>query len=106
VEALASERIDPDLVAYLDRREAALAEVRRILIENLAYQAEPDEIDGNAPLFGTGLGLDSVDALELVVAAEGAFGVSLPEPELRSGLRTLNTLVDLLLCQQDRQKAP
>jgi len=93
--------MEPDLARAIERREAALATVRSILIDNLGYQAEPSEIDADAPLFGTGLGLDSVDALELVVAVEAAFGVSLPEATLRERLRTLNTLVDLLLQQQD-----
>ncbi|MBW2453273.1 MAG: acyl carrier protein [Deltaproteobacteria bacterium] len=95
--------MEPELGSYIDRREAALAAVRTILIDNLGYQAEPQEIDADAPLFGTGLGLDSVDALELVVAVEAGFGVTLPENALRERLRTLNTLVDLLLQRQDER---
>lgn len=93
--------MDSELRTTIERREAALATVRRILIDNLDVQAPPEAIDADAPLFGTGLALDSVDALELVVAVEAAFGVSLPEAALRARLRTINTLVDLLLRQQD-----
>ena len=37
----------------------------------------PDEIDANAPLFGDGLGLDSIDALELIVLLEKQYGIKL-----------------------------
>jgi acyl carrier protein len=40
---------------------------------------EADEIDSDAPLFGEGLGLDSIDALQLVVAMEKEFGVVVPD---------------------------
>ena len=93
--------MDSELRAYLDRRETAIGVVRRILIDNLHFPVEPERIDLDVPLFGTGLGLDSVDALELVVAAEAAFAISLPDDRLREQLRTVNTLVDLVLeCQQ------
>ena len=95
----------PELTSYLARREAAIATVRDILNTNLHVQARPDAIDPDAPLFGTGLALDSVDALELVVATESAFGVTLPQVALRQGLRTVNALIDLLLDLQDRAAA-
>ena len=40
----------------------------------------PDEIDANAPLFGDGLGLDSIDALELIVLLEKQYGIKLAHP--------------------------
>lgn len=39
-----------------------------------------DEIDANAPLFGDGLGLDSIDALELIVLLEKQYGIKLANP--------------------------
>ena len=82
----------------IQRREAVLAQVRTLLIDNLNVRRTPEEIDPDAPLFGTGLGLDSVDAVELAVGLEGAFGVRLPEDaSSRRWLRTVNTLVDLVL---------
>ncbi len=57
-----------------------------------------DEIDPDAVLFGTGLGLDSVDAVELTVAIESEFGVKVPDNEKsRSIFRTVNSLVDHIL---------
>lgn len=40
----------------------------------------PEEIDDNAPLFGEGLGLDSIDALELIVLLEKNYGIKLANP--------------------------
>ena len=97
--------MDAALKAQIDRREAAIARIKRILIQDLHVNAEPDAIDLDAALFGTGLALDSVDALELVVSTEAAFGVTFPEASLRSGLRTVNSLVDLVLERADLREA-
>jgi acyl carrier protein len=79
-------------------REMVLTEVRRVLIELFTLPRELDEIDPDTPLFGTGLGLDSIDAVELVVALESEFGVRLANDALaRTELRTVNTLVELIL---------
>lgn len=42
---------------------------------------QPEEIDDDAPLFGEGLGLDSIDALELIVMLEKNYGIKLAKPE-------------------------
>lgn len=92
-------------MAQIARREEAIATIKQILILNLHLGAEPEAIDIDAALFGTGIALDSVDALELVVAAESAFGVTFPEDSLQRGLRTVNSLVDLVLEQQAAKEA-
>lgn len=90
--------MDTELARTIRRREEALDRIRTILIRSLGVRREPEEIDPDTPLFGTGLGLDSVDAVELVVSAESEFGVRVPDgPLARTGLRTVNTLVDLVL---------
>ncbi len=74
---------DPaDLDRYIARREAILDRVRKLLVERLHVERDPDTIDPDTPLFGTGLGLDSVDALELVVALEREFGIAIPSTEV------------------------
>lgn len=91
----------PVLMAYLENRAQQLARVRRVLIEDLHVQRTPEEIDPDAPLFGTGLGLDSVDAVELVVSLETEFAFRLDDDALaRSSMRTVNSLVDLVLRKQ------
>ena len=57
------------------------AEVKTLLVENLMLQVTADEITDDKPLFGPGgLGLDSVDALQLVVALEKNYRVKVPDP--------------------------
>ena len=53
-------------------------EVKEMIIEVLQLEdIQPDDIDANAPLFVEGLGLDSIDALELGVALQKRYGISL-----------------------------
>jgi acyl carrier protein len=61
-----------------------LAEVRQKLKELIVVELNlegksPGDIDDTAPLFGAGLGLDSLDALQLAMSIEEAFGVRIPE---------------------------
>ncbi len=80
--------------ATVARREAALAVIRGELIELLKLEREPDELDPDMPLVDAGLGVDSLDFLELAVRLEGRFGVGFSEREAPVAMRTLNTLVD------------
>jgi acyl carrier protein len=90
--------MDSNLEQLITRREHILGRVRQILVDELHVRRDRDEIDPDAPLFGTGLGLDSVDAVELVVAMESAFGTRLGDSsEARRWMRTANTLVELVL---------
>jgi len=96
--------MEAELAAYVQRREEILGGIRRILIDNLDVRREPDEIDPDTPLFGSGLGLDSVDAVELMVCVYSELGVTLPsDASGRTALRTLNTLVDHVIRQQEAQ---
>lgn len=90
--------MDPELAAQIRRREHTLGRVRELLIQHLYVRREPDEIDPDCPLFATGLALDSVDAVELVVLLDTELGIKLAdEALLRGALRTVNSLVDLIL---------
>ena len=54
-----------------------------------------DDIDANAPLFGEGLGLDSIDALELIVLLEREYGIKLSNPaEGKEIFRSVATIAD------------
>ena len=67
-------------------------EIRVLLISNLMLQVEPGQILDDTPLFGAGgLGLDSVDALQLVVALEKQYGLKISDTEVaRQTLQTVN----------------
>jgi len=57
-----------------------IPQVKQMIIDALRIEGmAADEIDTDAPLFGEGLGLDSIDALQLVVAMEKDFGVVVPD---------------------------
>jgi acyl carrier protein len=64
--------------------EAALrSRLKRLIVESLHLEGlMPDDIADDAPLFGDGLGLDSVDALELVVALEKEYGLQIKSHEV------------------------
>jgi acyl carrier protein len=89
--------MDAALSSWIEERENVIVGVKAILIESLHVGREAQAIDLDAPLFGTGLALDSVDALELVVATETRFAITFPQSALRGALRTVNTWVDLIL---------
>jgi acyl carrier protein len=56
-------------------------EIKKLMVENLMLQVSEAEIGDDQPLFGPGsLGLDSVDALQLVVALDKQFGLKIPDP--------------------------
>lgn len=82
-----------------DRRADVTRAVQALLVEHLYLEVSPEDLDPDAPLFGSGHGLDSIDAVEIVVALEGALGVRLQEDRVVSipHLRTINTIVDHIL---------
>jgi acyl carrier protein len=58
------------------------SQIKRALLEELDLRGRSEaDIDDAAPLFGAGLGLDSLDALQLAMAIEERFGVNVPEGE-------------------------
>lgn len=60
--------------------EELLTQVKQLIIDALRIEGmTPDQIETDAPLFGEGLGLDSIDALQLVVAMEKSYGVVVPD---------------------------
>ena len=75
------------------------AQIKEILIEELMLQQTPDEIGDDTPLFSAeGLGLDSVDALQLVVALEKRLGLKVADAEAaQTTLRSVATIRDAVL---------
>jgi acyl carrier protein len=69
-------------------------ELKRMMVENLMLQVTADEIRDDQPLFGPeSLGLDSVDALQLVVALDKNFGLKIPDPGVaREVLQSVNSM--------------
>ena len=74
-------------------------EVKQMIIEVLQLEdITPDDIDANAPLFVEGLGLDSIDALELGVALQKRYGISLSADaqETRAHFASVRALAALI----------
>jgi len=69
--------------------------IKKMLVDNLMLQVSAEEIGDEQPLFGpASLGLDSVDALQLVVALDKNFGLKIPDPAAaREVLQNVNTIV-------------
>jgi acyl carrier protein len=69
-------------------------ELKSLIIESLNLEGfTPDRIGDDMPLFGEGLGLDSVDALELVLALERHYGLEIQPHEMdRAVFTSVNTL--------------
>ena len=58
--------------------------VKNLIVTRLKLEVDPASIDSAAPIFGGGLGLDSIDALELVLGIEQEFGVRIDDEEIGS----------------------
>lgn len=84
-------------------RKAIIERLKRVLINRLKLPLEIDEVADDSPLFGSGLGLDSVDALEIVVVVEKEFGVSITDDDMQA-FRSINTIVDFIIAKQAEQK--
>lgn len=71
-------------------------QIKNLMVENLMLQVGPGEIKDDLPLFGPGsLGLDSVDALQLVVALDKHFGLKIRDPEAaKEILQNVNTIAE------------
>jgi len=73
------------------------SQVKVALVRCLRMPIAPDEIGDDMPLFGEGLGLDSIDALEIVLELERSFGVVVSDEEMgQRVLRSVRTIVQFI----------
>lgn len=81
-------------------------ELKKQIIEELNLQdIKPEDIDDAAPLFADGLGLDSIDALELVVLMEKYYGVKiLDETVGKKVLASINSMVEYIQEENSKNK--
>lgn len=81
------------------RSDTSELDVARLIVQALNLELAPDEIAPDAPLFGDGLGLDSIDALELALAISREYGLELRSDDARNrqvfaSLRSLTSYID------------
>ena len=75
--------------------------IKRVLVERLKLERPIESIGDDEPLFGDGLGLDSIDALELVLGLEQEFDVKIEDEEVgRSAMASVATLADFVLAKR------
>lgn len=87
-----------------------LPRLKRLIVESLRLEGlDPESIGDDQLLFGEGLGLDSIDALELVVAIESEFAVAIPDGKVDHdvfhSVRTLALWIAERVAQRDESRA-
>jgi acyl carrier protein len=82
--------------------ENLIKELKEEIIEALNLEdMEPDDIDENEALFGEGLGLDSIDALELIVLLEKNYGIKVEDPkEGKNIFQSVKTMAEYIQAHQ------
>jgi acyl carrier protein len=77
--------------------DALKSEIKQAIVRALKLPIKPEEFDSAAPLFGAGLGLDSIDALELVLELERSFGVVVGDEETGGKvLRSVDSIAEFV----------
>lgn len=85
--------------AYVQRRKELTQRLKETLVDRLDLDRQTDEIPDDCLLFGVGLGLDSVDALEIVVAIESEFDIRIEDDDMQE-IRSVNSIVDLIVSRR------
>jgi acyl carrier protein len=88
-----------EMQASLQKRISVINTLKHELIQRLNLPYTPEDLHEDISLLGAGLGLDSLDALEIVLCVENSFGIKIPD-ESTSVLRSINTIVDFVLVAQ------
>ena len=89
-------------------RDELKRSLKTLLVEGLKLESvRPEDIQDSEPIFVEGLGLDSIDALELVVLVEERFGVSIPDEEVgKLAFASIDALADFVLTNQNGTVVP
>jgi acyl carrier protein len=73
------------------------AEIKQAIVRSLRLPIPPEDIGDATPLFGEGLGLDSIDVLELVLELERTFGVAITDEETgKKVLRSVDSIAEFI----------
>ncbi len=81
-----------------DSLDPLKAELKEAIVRSLRLPIKTDEIANDMPLFGEGLGLDSIDVLELVLELERSFGVQIRDEQTGVAvLRSVDTIAEFVV---------
>ena len=98
---LSTERLN--FAAHYKNMDDLKVKLKQQIIEALNLQGmKPEDIDDNAPLFGDGLGLDSIDSLELMVLLERNYGIKIEDA--REGRKVLESVSSMAEYIQQHRK--
>jgi acyl carrier protein len=81
---------------YISKRSSVTKSLKGVLINQLNLPFKSEQIAEDTLLYGLGLGLDSIDTLEMVLGLEKEFGISFEENDMLA-FRSVNSLVDAIL---------
>jgi acyl carrier protein len=82
------------------------AEIKQAIVRSLRLPITPAEIGDDMPLFDKGLGLDSIDVLELVLEIERSFGVTIADEQTgMKVLRSVDTIADYITNERAKSSA-
>lgn len=88
--------MDETLKQKIDERKAIIDTLKDDLITRLNLPYRPEDLHEDVSLLGSGLGLDSLDALEVVLGIENAFKVKVADDNIAI-LRSINSIVDYVI---------
>jgi acyl carrier protein len=76
-------------------------EIKEAIVRSLRLPMTPEEIGDSVPLFGEGLGLDSIDVLELVLEIERVFGASITDEDTgKEVLHSVDTIAQFITAKR------
>ena len=87
----------------MDHRDTLAGEVKVAIVRCLRMPIKPEEIMDDMPLFDEGLGLDSIDALEIVLELQRSFAVEISDEQVgKRVLRSVSTIVEFIESSRER----
>ena len=95
-------RTKEEIRSYAKKRNELCARIRELIVEQLYLDLDPDFLGNDSPLFGRGLELDSIDALELAVGIYDKFNVTISDGDT-SVFGTVNTMADYIMSRQEEE---
>jgi acyl carrier protein len=88
--------MDGDIRSIIEERAEVLRTIKEDLIVRLNLPYEAEDLHEDVSLLGSGLGMDSLDALEVILGIEHAFGVKVADDNMGI-LRSINSIADYVL---------